>query len=78
MSGQLWELLIKLETSEADDTLTCSECFAVLELLAVAVDLGLEIERLERLLRNHLAHCPGCRDQIAKRLEELENILLRD
>ena len=33
-----------LEKSEPDDTLTCSECFAIMELLVLGVELGIEIE----------------------------------
>lgn len=75
MSAQLWELLLKIEKFEPDQTLTCMECFSIIELLVVGVELGIEIERLEQLLRKHLAHCPGCQEQITERLKELEDVL---
>jgi hypothetical protein len=74
MSSQLWELLIEVESTELDGTLTCTECFAIMELLIVGVELGVELERLEQLARNHLAHCPDCQEQFQERLGALEEM----
>ncbi len=71
MSSQLWELLVEIERREANDKLTCGECFAVMELLAEGAELGIDRKRLERLARRHLSRCPDCREQLWKRLGEL-------
>lgn len=71
MSSQLWKLLIAIDKK---DSLTCSECFALLELLAAAAHLGSDITRVERLARAHLAKCPDCREQIWVQLEKLEEL----
>jgi len=74
MASQLWELLIKVENDTSSDTLTCGECFAVIELLVEGIELGVSQERLARLARNHLARCPDCQEQIGERLSELEEM----
>jgi uncharacterized protein with PIN domain len=71
MSSQLWELLVKIELGEANDKLSCGECFAVMELLAGGAELGIDQKRLERLARQHLSRCPDCREKLWKRLGEL-------
>ena len=74
MSVQLWQLLIKLERQERQRPLTCSECFAILDLLSLGLELGIDLERLEQSARQHLARCPGCREQIQERLRLLEDL----
>ena len=51
------------------EALTCNECFAVLELLAEAARMGIDLDRLEQLARQHMAKCPECQDQFKKRLD---------
>lgn len=75
MSDQLWELLLKIEKFEPGQTLTCMECFAIIELLVLMVELDIEVEQLEELVRIHLARCPGCREKIIEQLKELEHFL---
>ena len=74
MPRQLWELLIELEQVETDQSLTCTQCFAIVELLAMAIDLDTDREQLNRLVQRHLARCPGCRQTLWQRLEELEQL----
>ena len=73
MSSQLWRLLITIK-NKGKDSLNCSECFAVLELLAEAAYLGGDPTRIERLARQHLAMCPECQERIWERLLKLERI----
>ena len=75
MSSQLWELLISLNQSGSKVKLTCTECFAVIELLIEGAELGIDLKRLEAIAREHLLHCPGCREQIAERLGQLAQLL---
>lgn len=74
MSSQSWELLVKIERSEANDRLSCGECFAIMELLAEGAELGINQKRLERLTRRHLSRCPDCREQLWERLRELAKL----
>lgn len=74
MSTPLWYLLIELEQSEGDRTLTCNQCFAIMDLLALALESGIDREQLLLLARRHMAQCPGCRENLLARLEELEQL----
>jgi hypothetical protein len=74
MSYQLWEVMIKLEATRARDSLTCPECFAVIELLAEGAGLGVEYEQLAALARDHLSQCTDCREALMAQLERLENM----
>ena len=74
MSSQLWEVMIKLEATRTRDSLTCPECFAVIELLAEGASLGVEYEQLEALVRDHLSQCSDCRDALLAQLERLEKM----
>ena len=71
MSAQLWRLLI---TIKSKNSLTCSECFAVLELLAEAADLGSDTGRIKRIAQQHLAMCPDCQEKIWEKLFKLEQL----
>lgn len=74
MSFQLWQLLIRIEEMEPGDSLTCTDCFAILDLLLLGAELGLDLERLQQLARDQLAHCPGCRERLLERLKQLEEL----
>ena len=78
MASQLWELLVKIELKETNDKLSCGECYAVMELLAEGAELGIDKKRLEQLARRHLRRCPGCREQLRKRLEDLVEMADKD
>lgn len=72
MTAKLWQLLIKIETLEPGDMLTCTDCFAIMELLLLAAELALDFDQLQRLAQDHLTHCPGCRERLWHRLQQLE------
>jgi predicted anti-sigma-YlaC factor YlaD len=74
MSSQLWEVMVKLEETRAEESLTCPECFAVIELLAEGASLGVEYEQLAALAREHLSQCSDCREALLAQLERLENM----
>jgi hypothetical protein len=54
------------------DSLTCTDCFAIMDLLLLGTELGLDFKRLQQLARDHLALCPGCRERLLARLDQLE------
>jgi hypothetical protein len=74
MPFQLWEILIELEQPKNDRTLTCNQCFAIVDLLSLAIELDIDREQLFRLVQRHLARCPGCREKLLAQLEELEQL----
>lgn len=74
MSSQLWEVMVKLEATRTRDSLSCPECFAVIELLAEGASLGVEYEQLASLAREHLSQCSDCREALLGQLERLENM----
>lgn len=70
MAASLWQILLKLERTDAE--LTCDECFIVLEYLADRAAGGSDLRRVLPKLREHIARCPHCREHHLRRLRELE------
>lgn len=75
MSYQLWELLLRIRKIKSNEALTCSECFAVIDLLVEGVELGVELSQLEKMANRHLASCSHCQQQLDDRLRRLEAML---
>jgi hypothetical protein len=69
MTLQLWELLIERGETRP---LSCLDCLAVMELLALGLESGVDRAALENAAWEHLARCPGCREKLATLLDELE------
>jgi len=74
MSPQLWEVMIKLRETRSRKSLSCPECFAVIELLAEGATMGVEYEDLAGLAREHLSQCAECRDALLAQIERLEKM----
>jgi hypothetical protein len=72
MSTKLWQLLIKIDEMEPGGRLTCTDCFAIMDLLLLAAELGVDFARLKELAQEHLAHCPGCREKLWQQLHQLQ------
>ena len=72
MSSPLWKILLKLRQNQSDASLTCDECFVILDYLADQAARGTPWETLQQMAREHLARCPGCREVHWGRLRELE------
>ena len=71
-SHPLWRLLVSASNPEDDAALTCEECFAVLEYYADEVADGANPDKLRRMARRHLEHCPDCRERFTEWLQEAE------
>ncbi len=56
------------------DSLSCTDCFAIMDLLLLGAELGLDSDRLQQLALDHLAHCPGCRERLLEQLSQLEEL----
>jgi hypothetical protein len=68
----LFEILIRSSLPGNDITLTCDECFVVMEYFA---DLALEdfsLDDIKITLIKHINHCPDCREHHLHRLKEME------
>jgi len=74
MPPQLWQVMIRLRESRSKKSLTCPECFAVIELLAEGASMGVEYSRLLALAREHLSQCSDCREVLLAQIERLENL----
>jgi predicted anti-sigma-YlaC factor YlaD len=75
MTRPLWQLLTSPLNSDYDKPLTCEECFVILEYYADQLVAGTDPETLRESVRQHLDHCPGCREYFASQLDRLENSL---
>ncbi|HEY5573092.1 MAG TPA: hypothetical protein VIK64_08790 [Anaerolineales bacterium] len=58
-------------------TLTCDECFAILDQLASLAIAGADDKDLKIAVRSYLAHCPDCEEYYEERIEKLEAWLTR-
>ena len=73
----LWRLLLAATNQKEGVTLSCDDCFAILEYLAeMRARVGVSIELLCMLARNHLSCCPDCHKYYLQRLEQLESLQL--
>jgi len=59
----LWQVLSVAQPGR-DTTLSCDECFAILELLAEAAAAGAHAQTLREAVQRHLTHCPDSVDPI--------------
>ena len=68
----LWQLLLDTAVTHPPQSLTCADCFAILEYLADISQESSAIPNLIQRARQHLAACPDCQTYYQKRLDELE------
>jgi cytidine deaminase len=66
--------MVKLEETKTKQRLSCTECFAVIELLAEGAGRGVDLKLLEELARVHLSQCAHCQDALLEQLSRLEKI----
>ncbi len=71
MSDPLWKILLKSKGAERGGTLTCEECFVLVEQLAEQVLDGADWKSAMQVAQAHLARCPECREHHWRRLSEL-------
>jgi hypothetical protein len=68
----LWEILTIARQPGQEVILDCDECFTLLDYLA---DMTIDYESVEVIratVKNHLKHCPDCREHHLKKLREIE------
>jgi hypothetical protein len=71
----LWKVLFKFSQTQPTATVTCEECYMILDYLADQAARGADWPGLLRTAREHMARCPGCREHYLQRLRELETRL---
>lgn len=72
MTRPLWQLLMLLREPDASIELSCIECFELLEYDADRLVAGAEPAAIRPSVRQHLALCSSCQNQIDDWLEKLE------
>ena len=73
-SRPLWKLLLESAGIGRNTSLTCSDCFAILQYLADASITGVDRMVLLGAARQHLNKCPDCQEYYQQRLDELESL----
>lgn len=68
----LFEILIRSSMPGNDITLTCDECFVVMEYFADLVFDDVSLDDIRTTLIKHIKHCPDCREHHLQRLREIE------
>lgn len=77
MSGQtvqpLWQILLLARKENEGVTLSCDDCFLILEYLAdTQHKIGADVDFLRMIASKHLSCCPDCNHYYLQRLEQLE------
>ena len=70
----LWQLLSLTQDSQETVSLTCEECFALLEYDADLLVAGAHPTEVRPSVNHHLALCSSCQTQIEGWLEKLEGV----
>ncbi len=71
----LWRLLMAATSQQEGVTLSCDDCFAIMEYLAdMHARIGISLKLLRLMAKNHLSCCPDCRQYYRQRLEQLESL----
>ena len=69
----LWRLLLAATSRQDDVSLSCDECFSILEYLAeLRLRVPLSSEAFNTLANKHLSVCPDCQEYYRQKLEEFE------
>ena len=68
----LFEIFIQSSMPGKDTSLTCDECFAVMEYFVELVSEGFTLDEIKKPLLKHIAHCPDCQEHHLGRLSEME------
>jgi hypothetical protein len=72
MIRSLFEIFIHSSLPGNEITLTCDECFVVMEFFVDLVLEDLSLDEIKKPLLRHIDHCPDCREHHFQRLREME------
>lgn len=68
----LFEILIQSSKPGEETTLTCDECFVVMEYFVELALEGFTLEEIKKPLLKHIDHCPDCREHHLQKIRDLE------
>jgi len=68
----LWQLLAIISRKDSALSLTCDECFTVLEYIASVAARGVNQQALLTAVNRHHEHCPECWDHHLEKLRQIE------
>ena len=71
----IWQIMAAASETGGEVTLTCDECFIILDHLAGMALAGAKDRDLKIAVRSYLAHCPDCADYYERRIEGLQSWL---
>ena len=72
----LWQILLLARNGDEGVTLTCEDCFLILEYLAdTHHKIETDADFLRTIAGKHLSCCPDCGQYYQQRLEQLEQKL---
>lgn len=74
----IWQIMAAASQPGGDVTLTCDECFVILDHLAGLALAGAKDRDFKITVRSYLAHCPDCADYYDSRIEEIRAWLDRN
>ncbi len=72
MNPSLWQLLLLTSDAKKAVSLTCEQCFALLEYDADLLAAGADPADIRPSVSHHLALCSSCQAQIDDWLDKLE------
>jgi hypothetical protein len=71
VNRSIYEILLQASAPGNEITLSCDECFILMEYLADLNGVALSPDAIKKALLKHFDHCPGCYQHHLKRLNEL-------
>jgi hypothetical protein len=66
--------LLQAVYSTQPDEISCDECFEMADLYAEMVMAGVDAAQVLPLVEDHLARCPGCREEFEALIDALRAI----
>jgi len=71
----LWQVMLETAVTDENQSLTCSECFQMLEYLTELCGVCEDKQALIRSARKHLERCPDCQTYYEVQLKRLEGVV---
>ncbi len=68
---RLWQVLLQLAEGGRGESLSCEDCFMLLDCLSDMLAEGYAAEEVMPIADKYLGRCPGCRQEYMAELAEL-------
>lgn len=72
----LWQVMLETAVPNQNQSLTCGECFQILEYLTDLCGICEDKQALIKVARKHLHQCPDCQTYYEMQLKRLEGSLV--